>query len=406
MQSIFYIKHLYKGHTSYSFKQKISIRYIFCLLIMVLAITSCSKEVEAADRLGKSKAVEEESTEPGEERYFIREQIVKVKYGPNAPVTVFLVYLDDGLSQKGIDNCLEGMKRFNDQGLMFQLKRTTDRKKAHISAILTEPSKINNFFAKTQYARRGMPGKTIKLNSTLYGAQNPELPTNMASVFAHELGHAFGFVHIDYKDNKFSCHNLAYTEKMKVPVRAVFGTVTSKPVDNSFMLACINRKDNRPFLLLDKIGVYNVYGRYKDEGLPFIKYKGENGYSNYFTADYNELGEGNENYKPEGMVGRIYIKNTPTDSRIPLAYYFNPKTRDHFYTTVLSQLGMGKDDYEFIRLYFIYPKSKGNSRVPLVRFFSKDKQQHFHTTDITEAYKLQKDKSWKYEGVIGYLTAL
>lgn len=374
----------------------------------MLLCTSCQKG-EVADRLGKSGELEEENEieedQPLTDRYFIRESIVTVNEGNGTAVKLFYVYLDEDLSEQGIANCLEGMKRFNDLDLMFHLERTDNPKQAHIKALLKEPHEIDNFYAKTFYPKRGMPGSLIRLNRSLYGGEAGTIPDNMETVFAHELGHAFGFVHLDYEDNKFSCNNLAYDEKHSVPIKPVFGTGASRNITNSFMLACMNRNDKRPLLLLDKIGIYNVYGRYRNEGMPFLRYEGKNGYSNYYTSDYNELKEGNDNYESKGIIGRVFLENTKDDSRTPLAYYYNSKAKDHYYTNVLSELGMGNDDYEFIRLYYLYRNTDGKSRLPFIRFVHAKTKKHFYTSDASEAVEMQKSKYWKYDGVIGYLSA-
>ncbi|WP_340203517.1 M57 family metalloprotease [Ascidiimonas sp. W6] len=393
------------------------------LLVFMVILTSCEnkklangfkksgvtvdEEEKVEGRLDKSKGleIEKDNSIPVIERYFIREEMVSVNYGANAKVKVFLVHLDEGLSKQGIANCLEGMKRFNDLHLMFRLMRTRNPQKAHIKAILKEAHEIDNFYAKTLYANNGMPGKWIKLNKSLYGGNGRSLPVNMVTVFAHELGHAFGFAHLDFADNKFSCNHLAYKEKHSIAIKSVPGTGTAENVTNSFMLACVNRYENRPLLLLDKIGIYNVYGRYKNEGLPLLRYKGKNQHGYYYTTDYNDLGEGNENYISEGIIGRIYLENTKNKTRVPLAYYFNVKSKDHFYTTDLSELGMGKRGYKFVRLYYLHADADGKSRLPLIEFYNSSKQHHFYTSDAAEAYELQNDKTWRYEGVVGYLSA-
>jgi hypothetical protein len=380
-------------------------KYIIYSLFFISSISifsSCQPD-EPADRLGRSEAVEEEIKEPAAERYHIRNKIVKVNKGLNTAVMIFYVYLDEGLSIEGIKNCLEAMDRYNNLDLMFRMNRTMNRNKAHIKIILEEAKEINNAYAVTLYPQRGMPGRVMKLNKSLYGGTVAELPLNMVTVITHELGHAFGFVHMDYKDNKVSCSSRKYNENHKVPIKPVFGTATSEPITNSFMLACMSEDEERPLLLLDSIGIYNVYGRYRNKGLPFLRYKGKNGYSNYYTTDYNELMEGNDNYVPDGIMGRVFIDNTKDNSLIAMAYYFNSKTKDHYYTNVLSELGMGKDDYEFIRLYYLYPDADGKTRLPLIRFFNEESQQHFYTSDATEAVKMQKDRFWQYEGTVGYL---
>ena len=383
--------------------------YIFLMTLLFLQSCMFFKDEGPADRLGRSEEVLEQTvgeTAPLlEARYFTRGKLVNVNRGASGAVKLFYVYFDKGLSKKGIANGLEGMKRFNDLGLMFRLEQTLNPKKAHIKAVLVNSADIGGVDARTLYPQGGLPGKLIKLNNNIYHKSVKKLPGNMASMFAHELGHAFGFMHMDHADNKLSCGRRKYVEKKSYKAQPVPGTASSTPIENSFMLACIDRDEDRPVLLIDQIGIYNVYGRYKNEGVPFLKYKGNNGYSNYYTTDYNELMEGNDNYEAQGIIGRVFLENKADKSTVPLAYYYNAITKDHYYTHILTELGMGKDDYEFIRLYYVYAETDGKSRVPLIRFHNQEEQKHFYTSDVAEAYKLQKDRLWQYQGVVGYLNA-
>ncbi|WP_340203519.1 M57 family metalloprotease [Ascidiimonas sp. W6] len=393
---------------TYFLTVKTECRNLLFLSVFMVFLVSC-KEEGPADRLGRSEEVIEQKVAENEglllARYFTREELVEVNRGTNGIVKLFFVYLDEGLSQEGKANCLEGIKRFNDLRLMFRLERTLNPKKAHIKTVLVKSGDIGGVDARTLYPRGGFPGTLIKLNNTLYNKTVSKLPGNMASMFTHELGHAFGFMHIDHADNKLSCGNKKYVEENSHKAKPVDGTASSIAIDNSFMLACMDKDEDRPVLLIDQIAIYNIYGRYNDVGVPFLRYKGKNGYSNYYTSDYDELMEGNENYEAEGIIGRVFLENETAKDRIPLAYYYNAITKDHFYTNVLSELGMGKDDYEFVRLYYMYQETDGKSRVPLIRFHNQEEQKHFYTSNPTEAYELQNDKSWRYEGVIGYLNA-
>ncbi|MCW3467091.1 M57 family metalloprotease [Chitinophaga nivalis] len=103
---------------------------------------------------------------------------------------------------------------------------------------------------------KGEPASPIKLNAGVIGS-NPD-KGYLATLIAHELGHAIGLRHTDYLNNAYSCSNStpvkdAVADAIKIP-----GTPsTGDP--NSWMLACNDGKD-RPFTANDAIALANLFG--------------------------------------------------------------------------------------------------------------------------------------------------
>lgn len=104
----------------------------------------------------------------------------------------------------------------------------------------------------------GNPATPIKLNSNVIGS-NPN-QGYLATIIAHEIGHAIGMRHTDYFNRSYSCGATTPNDEGQAVVGAVNipGTPTTED-PNSWMLACTDGGD-RPFNANDLVALRHIYG--------------------------------------------------------------------------------------------------------------------------------------------------
>jgi hypothetical protein len=146
----------------------------------------------------------------------------------------------------------EAVSRFNAENLSLKFQRVSSG--ADISIVVGN----GNYIASAGFpSSQGNPYSQVKLNSRYLGS-NPG--TNfLATIIAHEVGHCIGYRHTDYMDRSFSCGGAAYNEgASSVGAIHIPGTPTG-PNENSWMLSCISRGENRPFNNNDKTALSYLY---------------------------------------------------------------------------------------------------------------------------------------------------
>jgi len=126
----------------------------------------------------------------------------------------------------------------------------------------------------------------------------------------------------------------------------------------------------------------------------------------FYTTNRDELGDGKDGYKYEGIAGYIYPEDAVKINLIPLYRYFNPKSGDHFYTTNLDELGKeGKGGYNYEgiagKVFPAYDHTVPNL-VPLHRYHNAKSGDHFYTTDLTEL-GINGKVGYTHEGIACYI---
>ncbi|HVI45345.1 MAG TPA: M57 family metalloprotease [Chitinophaga sp.] len=101
----------------------------------------------------------------------------------------------------------------------------------------------------------GEPASPILLNSNAIG--NTPDQGYLATIIAHEIGHAIGFRHTDYFNRAYSCGSGGDEGQADVGAINIPGTPTAAD-PNSWMLACSDGSD-RPFNANDVIALRALY---------------------------------------------------------------------------------------------------------------------------------------------------
>jgi hypothetical protein len=192
-----------------------------------------------------------------------------------------------------VNATIEAIKRYNDLKLKltFKLLDSTSTETPDIvinGADLGKTSSGATILGQAAgFPIDGNPASPIKLSSVVYSSSynNNNL---LASVIAHEIGHAIGFRHTDYMNRAYSCNasysaatirqykklyptrSLENEEDLSFIVSDLNGTVNdspgaifipgtpSSPDPNSWMLAC-SVGTNRPFTTYDLVAIQSLY---------------------------------------------------------------------------------------------------------------------------------------------------
>lgn len=325
-------------------------------------------------------------------KHFVRTSLVS----NNRSIRTLRVYIASNFSSSNKNAIKAALNRYNVLNLTLRFSETTNINNADIVfRIRTLTGSVANANAVGSWPSNGNPGSTITYNSRRLGAVG-----NNVTLAAHELGHTIGFRHTDAEDRSFSCGGPRVNEGGTVLI--VPGTPRA-PVANSWMLSCRPDGVERPFLLVDKIALYNVYGIYSGvRGAPlWLRNRSKVGSGYFYTYDYREIGEGTNDFRVEGIQSRIFDNSRKNDSdKQPLYRYNNPSVRDYFYTTDFNELNgaTGGQGYTYEGIAGYIYKNNAAGRVPVLRYNKNGI--HFYTTDPNELG--QGGFGFVLEGTIGY----
>ncbi|XLS28608.1 M57 family metalloprotease [Flavobacteriaceae bacterium M23B6Z8] len=326
---------------------------------------------------------------PSTERHFSTNNLVNT-----GTSRILTVWRDPAFSSAMNNRIQQALNRYNALNLRIRFQLTTNQSQADIRITLVNFSNPN-VYAAAGFPTAGNPFSSVRMGSGFYNTNNP--PGNTVSVIAHEIGHCIGFRHMDYLNRSYSCGGAAVNEgDAGVGANPVVGTGDGN-TPNSWMLACVGLNVNRPFILTDKIALSNLYGRNRDKGNVFLRYR-KSGGGHFYTSNYNEVREGNSRIFSEGIMCRIY-PNGGT-GRKPVYRYFNRNNGNHFYTSNFNELGNGGGGYSYEGVAGYVFSSNASGRVPIYRYFRNNGGFHFYTTNFNELGN--GASGYNLEGVIGY----
>lgn len=98
-----------------------------------------------------------------------------------------------------------------------------------------------------------------------------------------------------------------------------------------------------------------IYPSQMEDSSPWYCYYNETTQAYRYTADIHELGEGNQEWIYQGIVG--YVSTTPKPQHTPMYRYYSSKTGDYFYSTDFWELGSGNVNYEYQGVCcYVYPR--------------------------------------------------
>ncbi len=152
----------------------------------------------------------------------------------------------------------EAIRRYNAEGLQLTFQRVATGADITVVAFYENSSTLGSAgFPNSS----GDPYSQVKMNTYHYSTGTDATNTNyIATIMAHEVGHCIGFRHTDYMSRRYSCGYGGNEGQASNGVGAVHipGTPT-KGDPNSWMLACIGSKVNRPFNSNDKVALAYLY---------------------------------------------------------------------------------------------------------------------------------------------------
>ncbi len=304
------------------------------------------------------------------------------------------VYVDPALGSFVRSATDQALQRYNALNLRITFRRTTNASRNDIRIMAANLGA--GTYAIAGFPRNGRPHNLIRMSTSFYGGSNRL--GNTVSVITHEIGHCIGFRHTDYANRGYSCGSGGNEGPAGVGAIHIPGTPTTFAVANSWMLACIGRQVNRPFIASDRTALRNLYRRSTpptNNPIPLYRYyRGGAKANHFYTTTRGSYG----GYVYEGVVGKIY--KTQISGTVPLYSYYNSSIVDHFYTTNFNELGNGAHGWRREgNLGYVY-RSGGNGRLPLYRFWNITVGDHFYTTNRNEG---NNAPGYAYEGVACYI---
>ncbi len=128
-----------------------------------------------------------------------------------------------------------------------------------VAATATANITVSNVSGVSYMATSGFPSATGNpYNSILFNTAYSTWPAGtLATLMAHQIGHCIGFAHTDIINQAFSC-GIATGGTGGLTYIHIPGTPTG-PDPNSWMLACINAGDDRPFNANDRFSLNYLY---------------------------------------------------------------------------------------------------------------------------------------------------
>jgi len=145
------------------------------------------------------------------------------------------------------------ISRYNALGLRITMSRVTSGG----NIVITAAPSGAGYLASSGFPSGGNPYNSLLVNTSYLDTWNA---STVASIIAHEVGHAIGFRHTDYANRAYSCGGSAVNEgQAGVGAILIPGTPSTNAVAGSWMLACIGNGVNRPFIASDITALNYVY---------------------------------------------------------------------------------------------------------------------------------------------------
>jgi len=120
-----------------------------------------------------------------------------------------------------------------------------------------------NFLASAGFpSSNGTPFGTVKVNARSIGSGTSSTFINfLGTIMTHEAGHCIGFRHSDFFNRSLSCGGSPVNEGAStVGAILIPGTPAAPDIDSgSWMLACIDSGQDRPFTDFDKAALAFLY---------------------------------------------------------------------------------------------------------------------------------------------------
>ncbi|GAA4272284.1 M57 family metalloprotease [Aquimarina gracilis] len=301
------------------------------------------------------------------------------------------VYVDPALGSFVRSATDQALQRYNAQNLRLTFSRTTNASSNDIRIMAASNTALDGSFASAGFPKNGRPHNLIRMNTSFYGGSNRL--GNTVTVIAHEIGHCIGFRHTDYANRAFSgCPGGGNEGQGEYGAIHIPGTPTTFAVANSWMLACIGREVNRPFIASDRTALQRLYARTPPpvSPVPFYRFYNSSRVNHYYSTSRSTPG----GYRYEGVQCKIYNQQVP--GTVPLYRFYNSSAVNHFYQQSRSTPAGYR--YEGVAGYVF--RSGGNGRIPLYRYYNSSAVNHFYTTNRSEG---NNAAGYTYEGVAGYV---
>jgi hypothetical protein len=135
----------------------------------------------------------------------------------------------------------------------------------------------------------------------------------------------------------------------------------------------------------------------------FMRYVNPATNDHMYTADPDQLGDGDDGYVRDGVAGGIFRDRAR--GTVPLYRYWNERSKDHIYTTRFSDLWFGKDGYEYVGVEgYVFAEEQRGTRA-LHRYVNHSSRDNLLTTNFDEFNGRAGRDGFTYVGIEGWVPA-
>jgi hypothetical protein len=226
------------------------------------------------------------------------------------------------------------------------------------------------------FPMNGQPGSNVFINIGVISG----LPSDqIQSVIIHELGHAIGLRHTNWIANGEPSAGSTPNGARHFATN-ILGTPTGGD-PASIMNGATCGAAATVLSDYDKIAVQFIYPQNTPVAgtSPVFRYHNINNGDHFYTTNYSELGDGNNNvYIFEGIGFFAYASQVA--GSVPVYRYNNSTNGDHFYSRSSTTPG----NYHFELIAFYAYASALNGSVPVYRYNNTSNGDHFYTKNQSE----------------------
>ncbi len=244
-----------------------------------------------------------------------------------------------------------------------------------------------NVCGSAYFPVNAQPGQSVRINTNIISGLSSD---QIKALIAHELGHAIGFRHTNWVANGEVTNGTLPDNNAKYSAMHILGTPSGQD-PNSIMNG--GTCGIMPTVLSDYdiVALQFLYPHTSPApgAVPIFRYSREVGSSilnlnHFFTIGYDEIGDGQYDYKFEGIG--FYAFPYQVAGSEPVYRYYNASYINHVYTInpATDFPYDGYNGYYYNGPAFYAYRTQINNSVPVYRYYSPSGVDHHYTKNTEE----------------------
>ena len=133
----------------------------------------------------------------------------------------------------------------------------------------------------------------------------------------------------------------------------------------------------------------------------FYRYYNSQTKKHFYTANFDELGNGANGFVLEGVAGIVFGRPDQAPGLVPVYRFFNRDSGDHYYATRKYVPTENLPGYTMENITCYIFRSRMPGTMPLFEYYNARSADHFYTIDKTELGR--GFDGFVLEGIIGFV---